>query len=759
MEESSPGGPMTCDKRKRASSSPDVIQVGMPSRKEKTKDIGWDHGKIVDGNRFQWMCNWCGLVRYGGGVSRLKKHLAGVCDVRKCPNVPEEIAKEIMNHLIEKQKHRKRRFVACGIKGRRRKRSPHCDFLDKDHIKGDNKAQVGSANELFRKDTRETNIASERLQIMNQQPTTIMGLTGMTEVMEELHDQISCTRTVEEDRYSRREHHWKYVLESILQFPDMCEGGGISCCIRDALTHGPEFTKKFKMTDILGNTVQLKDKFVRNSEVKCHQSPDSAANAEKSASKTGSLSETDTNDNKVKLFFDFSLINSKMKNGDYKQSPGLFSQDIQEVWDKCQKFGEELVLLASNLSSMSHVSCQKHDTCQVVAERKSFVESNNATVQLTFLESGRYTKLDEAKASALYKVPTCRQCTKEANGECSLICGGCQAMYHISCIKPALAEIPTQSWYCVVCNAYKKESPEPFSICTRKDIMHKNHLVYDGLKTSGIQEYCIDGDGRIVSASNFTESSVSFMETDESPELSRTAQSFLCKICGTCEDEDKKFLICDHVHCPYKFYHIRCLKSSQIASLQQQKKSCWYCPSCLCRACFCDKDDDRIVLCDGCDEAYHTYCMRPPRTSIPKGQWYCQSCNASRERKGMKRHKQRISLQHWKNDDRQFNEVSRAVDLLLTAAEKLSSEEQLTAGGEFKIASFYLLNDNGFCGHSLHLEEYQSVIHRISYLSVLAIGSSYFEDAIQLSFCETNVLGIHGRMIHKAEKVQFCLVL
>ncbi|XP_064992190.1 PHD finger protein EHD3-like isoform X3 [Musa acuminata AAA Group] len=644
MEESSLGGPMTCDKRKRAGSSPNVIQVCMPSRKEKTKDIGWDHGKIVDGNRFQWMCNWCGLVRYGGGVSRLKKHLAGVCDVRKCPNVPEEIAKEIMNHLIEKQKHRKRRLVARGIKGRRQKCSPHCDLLDKDHIKGDNKAQVGSANELSRKDIWETNIASERLKIMNQQSTTTMGLTGMTEQdMEELHDQISCTRTVEEDRYSRREHHWKYVLESILQFPDMSEGGGISCCIRDALTYGPEFTKKFKMTDILGNTVQLKD-------------------------------------NKVKLFFDFSLINSKMKNGDYKQSPGLFSQDIQEVWDKCQKFGEEMVLLASNLSSMSHVSCQKHDTCQVVAERKSFAESNKTAMHLTFCESGQYTKLDQAKASPLYKVPTCRQCAMEANGECSLICGGCQAMYHISCIKPALVEIPTQSWYCIVCNAYEKESPEPFSICTRKDIMHKNHLVYDGLKTSGTQEYCIDSDSRIVRASNSTESSVSFMETDESPELPRTAQSFLCKICGTCEDEDKKFLICDHVHCPYKFYHIRCLKSSQIASLQQQKKSCWYCPSCLCRACFCDKDDDRIVLCDGCDEAYHTYCMRPPCTSIPKGQWYCQTCNASMERKGTKRHKQRIAQQHRKNDDRQFNEVSRAVDLLLTAAEKLSSEEQLMAG-------------------------------------------------------------------------------
>lgn len=36
-------------------------------------------------------------------------------------------------------------------------------------------------------------------------------------------------------------------------------------------------------------------------------------------------------DSKSKTYFDFSLINSKMKNGDYGRSPESFNQDIQKV--------------------------------------------------------------------------------------------------------------------------------------------------------------------------------------------------------------------------------------------------------------------------------------------------------------------------------------------------------------------------------------------------------------------------------------------
>lgn len=55
---------------------------------------------MINGNRQHWQCNWCGLTRFGGGVTRLKRHLAGDLDVRQCPNAPSEVVKEVRRNLI-----------------------------------------------------------------------------------------------------------------------------------------------------------------------------------------------------------------------------------------------------------------------------------------------------------------------------------------------------------------------------------------------------------------------------------------------------------------------------------------------------------------------------------------------------------------------------------------------------------------------------------------------------------------------------------
>lgn len=138
------------------------------------------------------------------------------------------------------------------------------------------------------------------------------------------------------------------------------------------------------------------------------------------------------------------------------------------------------------------------------------------------------------------------------------------------------------------------------------------------------------------------ESSVSGMDEDSEADLSTTALSKLCKHCGTCEDESKQFLVCGHPYCAYKFYHALCLRESQIATDKQKKLQCWYCPSCLCRVCFKNKDDEQIVLCDGCDDAYHLYCMNPQRETVPRGSWYCTLCSARRSADGIQRYEKKI---------------------------------------------------------------------------------------------------------------------
>lgn len=39
-----------------------------------------------------------------------------------------------------------------------------------------------------------------------------------------------------------------------------------------------------------------------------------------------------------------------------------------------------------------------------------------------------------------------------------------------------------------------------------------------------------------------------------------------------------------------------------------------------------------IVLCDGCDQAWHLASLDPPLDAVPAGDWYCSRCWAEWER-------------------------------------------------------------------------------------------------------------------------------
>jgi hypothetical protein len=50
---------------------------------------------------------------------------------------------------------------------------------------------------------------------------------------------------------------------------------------------------------------------------------------------------------------------------------------------------------------------------------------------------------------------------------------------------------------------------------------------------------------------------------------------------------------------------------------------CDYVPVAMqnCQFCHSGDNEDKLLLCDGCDKGYHTYCFKPKMENIPDGDW------------------------------------------------------------------------------------------------------------------------------------------
>ncbi|XP_015761819.1 PREDICTED: LOW QUALITY PROTEIN: lysine-specific demethylase 5A-like [Acropora digitifera] len=70
----------------------------------------------------------------------------------------------------------------------------------------------------------------------------------------------------------------------------------------------------------------------------------------------------------------------------------------------------------------------------------------------------------------------------------------------------------------------------------------------------------------------------------------------------------------------------------------------------LCQVCSKGDSEESMLLCDGCDDSYHTYCLIPPLSSVPRGDWRCprcvaEECNKPIEAFGFEQAKREYTLQ------------------------------------------------------------------------------------------------------------------
>lgn len=45
-----------------------------------------------------------------------------------------------------------------------------------------------------------------------------------------------------------------------------------------------------------------------------------------------------------------------------------------------------------------------------------------------------------------------------------------------------------------------------------------------------------------------------------------------------------------------------------------------------CEVCGLGDREDRLLLCDECDFAYHLECLDPPLETVPLDDWFCPAC-------------------------------------------------------------------------------------------------------------------------------------
>ncbi|KAL0560886.1 hypothetical protein IC582_001301 [Cucumis melo] len=370
--------------------------------------------------------------------------------------------------------------------------------------------------------------------------------------------------------------------------------------------------------------------------------------------------------------FDFSLVNSRIKEGAYENSSALFLSDIQQIWRKFQAIGTELVSLAESLSDFSRTTYREKVG---VSGRNVFEDGKHED---SIWDSPSHAKAEHMDGYGAYKVCACRSCGEKAEGIDCLVCDSCEEIYHISCIKPPVKEIPLKSWYCATC------------IASGFSLRHDNCVVCDRLNTPTTLANGVNGILETSEHNHFHgDANPKYCMDDGTEQLKDGKDLGPCKICGNEVEGDEKYIVCSHLFCPHKCYHTRCLTKKQLKSYD----ACWYCPSCLCRACLINQDDDKIVLCDGCDHGFHIYCMRPPLAAIPKGKWFCSKCAAgiqairsvkmayeNFENKQSKRGKDtfgNLGKKRTNGGEEESDTGGGGMDMLLTAAKTLNYEEGL----------------------------------------------------------------------------------
>ncbi|KAL0447945.1 UNVERIFIED_CONTAM: hypothetical protein Slati_1922400 [Sesamum latifolium] len=142
--------------------------ISAPSQRGKT-DVTWNHivERLIDIKKV--ICSmYCGKVSTGGGINRMKQHLAGKKgEIRVCPKVPPDVRyqmEQALKEIVEKKKENRENYVT---------NNPYGSLaIERDHI-----VEYDDIEEIERQESREKNaqpsVGKEKTRIGQRQSSKI----------------------------------------------------------------------------------------------------------------------------------------------------------------------------------------------------------------------------------------------------------------------------------------------------------------------------------------------------------------------------------------------------------------------------------------------------------------------------------------------------------------------------------------------------------------------------------------------------------
>jgi len=301
----------------------------------------------------------------------------------------------------------------------------------------------------------------------------------------------------------------------------------------------------------------------------------------------------------------------------------------------------------------------------------------------------------------------CEVCDKDGDLLC---CDSCSLVYHVICVRPALATVPEGDWVCAYClRDEEREQAAQGTSAAVTDIeatttTSRRSLATDAIRTMkmlhalNVTEHMSEEDRAksttsLLKAPFELDKSLSVFKSDSRfivkkldmsagsgqsayIELSRfwTLEEALFEVRKLSMELNERHNSTSSTHGASKYENVNAVdhllkgwvlpevstahtfkgrvpqrKKAKVLNLDKtaetvvstadddQASDLWckaciddpevvYCGFCGCRHCFGKHDNDLLVTCDYCEEKYHTYCVTPPLSAVPRGAWYCQHC-------------------------------------------------------------------------------------------------------------------------------------